>query len=160
MRIDIARLGPDAQRQILQKVLVIKPQDSKYHNRKAVRLMPNGKLRRFDSQKEARRYDQLAARLRAGEIRDLRLQQTFTLQEAYVSSSGDAVRAITYKADFTYEERPAFWRGTRSSARMTNGTAWSRTSRAPARRPTRSRKSSWKSGDIMYGRFEWNLEIG
>ena len=111
MRIDIARLGPNAQRQILQKVLVIKPQDSKYHNQKAVRLMPNGKLRRFDSQKEARRYDQLAARLRAGEIRDLRLQQTFTLQEAYVSSSGDAVRAITYKADFTYEERPAFWRG-------------------------------------------------
>lgn len=47
-------------------------------------------------------YDQLAARLRAGEIRDLRIQQTFTLQEAYVSSSGDAVRAITYKADFTY----------------------------------------------------------
>lgn len=111
MRIDIARLGPDAQRQILQKVLVIKPQDSKYHNQKAVRMMPNGKLRRFDSQKEAQRYDQLAARLRAGEIRDLRLQQTFTLQEAYVSSSGDTVRAITYKADFTYEERPAFWRG-------------------------------------------------
>ncbi len=37
MRIDIDRLGPDAQRQILKKVLMIKPQDSKYHNQTAVR---------------------------------------------------------------------------------------------------------------------------
>ena len=83
----------------------------KYRNNHTERVTSSGAVIRFDSQKEARRYDQLAARLRAGEIRDLRLQQTFTLQEAYVSSSGDTVRAITYKADFTYEERPAFWRG-------------------------------------------------
>lgn len=102
MRIDISRLGPDAQRQILGKVLAVRAEENKYHNRKAVRMMPNGKLRRFDSQKEARRYDQLAAMLRAGKIRDLRLQHTFTLQESFVSSNGDAVRAITYKADFVY----------------------------------------------------------
>ena len=111
MRIDVSRLGAEAQRQVLSKMLVVKARESKYGSRKDVRMMPNGELRRFDSQKEARRYDELTARLRAGMIRDLRLQHTFTLQEGYVNSDGDAVRAITYKADFTYWEMPAFWRG-------------------------------------------------
>ena len=100
MRIDVTRLSPAAQRQILGKVLAEK--ESKYHNRKAVRMMPNGTQRTFDSQKEARRYDELSALLRAGKIRDLRLQPTFTLQESYVTAEGETVRAITYKADFVY----------------------------------------------------------
>ena len=107
MGIDVRCLSPAAQRQILGKVLA----KSKYHNEKAVRIMPNGTRRTFDSQKEARRYDELAAMLLAGKIRDLRLQQTFTLQESYVDASGETVRAITYKADFTYEKRPEFWTG-------------------------------------------------
>ena len=49
---------------------------NKYGNKKAVR---NGIT--FDSQKEAARYDQLMLRLCAGEIRDLKLQPEFTLQE-------------------------------------------------------------------------------
>ena len=88
MKIDVSRLGPEAQRQVLSKMLVVKARESKYGSRKAVRMMPNGTLRRFDSQKEARRYDELTARLRAGMIRDLRLQHTFTLQEGYVNSDG------------------------------------------------------------------------
>lgn len=62
--------------------------------------MPNGKKRTFDSQKEATRYDELALLLRAGKITDLRLQPEFTLQEAFVDSTGEAYRAIKYKADF------------------------------------------------------------
>ena len=81
---------------------VLAEQQSKYHNRKAVRMMPNGTQRTFDSQKEARRYDELSALLRAGKIRDLRLQPAFTLQESYVTAEGETVRAITYKADFSY----------------------------------------------------------
>lgn len=47
----------------------------------------------------------LLARLHAGEIRNLRLQQDFTLQEAYTTPEGERVRAIRYQADFCYEER-------------------------------------------------------
>ena len=53
---------------------------NKYGNKKAVR---NGIT--FDSQKEAARYDQLMLRLCAGEIRDLKLQPEFTLQEAFTT---------------------------------------------------------------------------
>ena len=37
-----------------------------------------------------------------GAIRELRLQQTFTLQESYIAADGPRVRAIKYVADFTY----------------------------------------------------------
>ena len=53
---------------------------SKYHSTPAER----GELR-FDSQKEARRYDELMVMLRAGIISDLRLQPQFTLQERATS---------------------------------------------------------------------------
>lgn len=97
---DISRLSESAQRQILAKIG--QQMKSKYRNEKATRRMPNGTIRTFDSQKEARRYDELALLLKAGKISNLRLQQTFTLQDGYISASGDAVRALTYKADFFY----------------------------------------------------------
>ena len=49
----------------------------KYGSQKAER----GTIR-FDSQKEARRYDELMVMLRGGIITDLRLQPQFTLQES------------------------------------------------------------------------------
>ncbi len=76
---------------------------SKYHNKPTERVTQAGKVLRFDSQKEARRYDELMVMLQAGTIRDLRLQVDFTLQEAYTDSEGKRVRAIRYKADFTYQ---------------------------------------------------------
>ena len=57
---------------------------------------------RFDSQKEARRYNELMAMLKARQIEDLRLQHTFTLQEQFKTPEGEVVRAIKYVADFTY----------------------------------------------------------
>lgn len=57
---------------------------------------------RFASKKEARRYLQLMDALREGVISDLRLQQDFTLQEAYTTPEGERIRAIRYLADFTY----------------------------------------------------------
>ena len=57
---------------------------------------------RFDSQKEARRFILLRDMEDGGFIRDLRLQVEFTLQEAYTTSGGQRVRAIRYRADFTY----------------------------------------------------------
>lgn len=70
---------------------------SKYRNRKTT---VNGIV--FDSKKEAQRYEELLLMLKSGEISDLRLQVEFTLQEAYTTYIGQKVRAIRYKADFTY----------------------------------------------------------
>lgn len=84
--------------------------ETKYHNEKTDSLGI-----RFDSRKEARRYEVLLLRLSAGEIRNLKLQRDFTLQEAYTTTDGQRIRAIRYRADFCYEElypdaqQPAGW---------------------------------------------------
>ena len=100
---DLARLGPHAQKQVLQKLgAQQRARESKYHNEKDSR----GEIQ-FDSKKEARRYDELMILLRAGKIRDLKLQAQFTLQESYVTPDGERVRAIRYVADFAYERATA-----------------------------------------------------
>lgn len=71
---------------------------TKYHSTPAERAGV-----RFDSQKEARRYDELMTMLRAGIITDLRLQPQFTLQESYVTETGERIRAVRYTADFSYK---------------------------------------------------------
>lgn len=70
---------------------------AKYGNREAHR----GEIR-FDSQKEARRFDELLSMLRAGKIRDLKLQHEFVLVEGYRNLEGQWVRPVKYRADFTY----------------------------------------------------------
>lgn len=75
----------------------------KYHNVRTQRPLLNGEKVDFDSKKEARRYDELMAMLRAGQIRELKLQPQFTIQEAYTTPEGRRVRAIRYQADFSYE---------------------------------------------------------
>lgn len=112
MGVSIESLSPWAQRQVLQKLTAAEAQkkaarESKYHNQKDERAAGSGASIRFDSKKEARRYDELMAMLRAGKIRDLKLQPQFTLQEAYTTTEGVRVRAIRYQADFTYQ-RPQF----------------------------------------------------
>ena len=87
----------------------VAPQDPekarKYHNSPTERITPSGNVLHFDSQKEARRYDTLISLQNQGQIRDLRLQVDFTLQEAYTDPEGRRVRAIRYRADFTYKQR-------------------------------------------------------
>ena len=93
---DLARLGPAAQKQVLEKLG--KKQERKYHNLPAE---VNGI--HFDSRKEANRYIELMSLQQAGKIRNLKLQAQFTLQESYVTDTGERVRAIRYVADFSYE---------------------------------------------------------
>lgn len=101
---DIARMGPAARRQVLEKLGMAQAQNEapargrKYHNEPDTR----GALH-FDSRKEARRYDELMVLLQAGKIRKLKLQAQYTLQESYVTPEGERVRAIKYVADFAYE---------------------------------------------------------
>ena len=117
MGIDISRLSPQAQAQIARK-LAAQARDKaekqaaaqeeskrKYRNIPTSRQGAEGKKIRFDSTKEGRRYDELMLMLKAGKIRDLKLQPQFTLQEAYTTPDGIRVRAIRYQADFSYEEQ-------------------------------------------------------
>ena len=119
MAINISDLPPQYQAQAMRKYMeqqarrgrapaAQEPEPgrgTKYHNTPTERITEDGTVIKFDSQKEARRFDALAARLQAGQISDLRLQVDFTLQEAYTDTNGHRVRAIRYKADFTYWER-------------------------------------------------------
>ena len=123
MAINVSDLPPKYQEQAMKKYMeqqkqrrgpsppAAQPQDpeksTKYHNTPTERVTASGAVLHFDSQKEARRFDALAARQAAGQIRDLRLQVDFTLQEAFTDTEGKRVRAIRYKADFTYWERNA-----------------------------------------------------
>lgn len=114
MGIDPSQLAPWAQAQIARKLAAQmrgnaekqaaeqEKKKNKYHN---VPDSRNGAERelRFDSRKEARRYDELMLMLKAGKIHDLKLQPQFTLQEAYTTPDGVRVRAIRYVADFSYE---------------------------------------------------------
>lgn len=118
MTVDVKDLPPAYQAQALRKLMeqerkkgrgpipspaASTPQPaSKYHNKPTERVTASGAVLHFDSQKEARRYDELATLERAGKIRDLRMQVDFTLQEAYTDGEGRRVRAIRYRADFTY----------------------------------------------------------
>ena len=76
------------------------PATRKYHNAPTKRQ--SGALK-FQSRKEAKRYDELVLMLRSGAIRNLKLQPQFTLQESYLTPEGQRVRAIQYIADFSYE---------------------------------------------------------
>lgn len=98
---ELARLSPAAQQQILQK-LQPGAKKSKYKAQKTER----GKLT-FDSKKEAERYDTLMLLQKAGEIRGLKLQVRYCLQEAYTTFEGERVKSIDYIADFVYERRTA-----------------------------------------------------
>jgi hypothetical protein len=59
---------------------------------------------KFDSTKEGRRYLVLKTLLQQGRITDLVLQPYFVLQEGFRYHNGEKVRAITYTADFKYQQ--------------------------------------------------------
>ena len=71
----------------------------KYHSRK-VRM----DSLTFDSQAEADRYAELQMLAQSGQIAHLRTRPRWTLQPAFNGPDGRKVRAITYEADFSYQE--------------------------------------------------------
>ena len=81
------------------------PRPSKYHNVKSDYFDPD--LREtitFDSRRELEYYLILKARLKSGEIDDLRRQVSITIQPAF-THNGKTIRAITYRADFVYIDK-------------------------------------------------------
>jgi len=109
-----------AERMQKKQAAAEQPVRSKYGNVKTGR-----DALRFDSKKEAQRFDELVTMQQAGEIKDLRLQVEFTLQAAYTTPSGERVRAIRYLADFTYYRR--------------SGSAWEYVVEDVKSNPTRTR---------------------
>lgn len=73
---------------------------SKYNSKKTV---VDGQ--KFDSKKEANRYQELLLLEKAGVIKNLSRQVKFVLIPAQRDESGKLIeRECSYKADFTYEE--------------------------------------------------------
>lgn len=115
MAINVSDLPPKYQAQAMKKYMeqqkrrgpappAAPPQDpakgTKYHNTPTERVTASGAVLHFDSQKEARRFDVLATRQARGQIRDLRLQVDFTLQEAFTDTEGKRVRAMPLQGGF------------------------------------------------------------
>ena len=125
---DLQRMGPEAQRQVMEKLGIVgKTKAPKYHNQPDSR----GSLR-FDSKKEARRYDELMLMLKAGQIRNLRLQQQYTLQESYITETGERSGPSTM-----WPTSPTSAPPRRTSTAPCSGCRWWRMSRAgPPRRPS------------------------
>ena len=99
MRIDsIADLPAGLREQAAGKIIETqKKKQPKYHNQQV--LVQGVK---FDSKKEGRRFEILLSAMELGLIRDIRLQQDYTLQEGYTTIDGERIRAIRYRADFVY----------------------------------------------------------
>ena len=77
------------------------PGGSKYHNRK---ITMDGQ--KFDSMKEAARWQELKLLERAGEICDLQRQVPFVVIPVQKDERGKVIeREVKYVADFTYVEK-------------------------------------------------------
>lgn len=118
-RLNISDLSPRMKKQVLKKLAEqdnntpsiphVEPPcqvqgGSKYKARKVTVILPTGEEHTFDSAKEARVYNDLLVRLKAGEISNLRIQVPFELIPKQLLSSGKTERGVKYIADFVYEE--------------------------------------------------------
>lgn len=127
MAFSITDLSPQMQKQVLAKLkeeekekraLLEEAEEkkrSKYRSEKVTVILPDGTEHTFDSRKEARHYEELLIRLKAGEISDLRLQVKYVLIPAQYEPDRIGVRGgikkgkliereCSYWADFAYTE--------------------------------------------------------
>ena len=81
-----------------------KAESNKYRAKKTTVTLPTGEEHTFDSTKEAKVYQDLLVRLKAGEISDLRLQVPYELIPRQLKSNGKVERKCEYIADFVYVE--------------------------------------------------------
>lgn len=99
-RIDSIRdLPPELLKRNPQLLDIESPKPNKYHANKTT---VDGIT--YDSAKEANRYQELLLLERSGQIKDLRRQTKYELQEGFFGISGKWVRPIVYVADADYWE--------------------------------------------------------
>lgn len=105
MNVEISRLGPSAQKQLAEKLARqnrnARQNRSKYHAEKETRTI-NGQKVKFDSRKEASRWDELCLMERAGKIYGLCCQPVFELIPAQKINGAVVERPVKYRADFLY----------------------------------------------------------
>lgn len=110
MGVDVRDLSPSAQKQVYDRLFAAKEgkdttkkkvaqNGSKYGNKK---VEINGIV--FDSKREARRWLELDALAKAGEIQDLERQVPFLLIPSQSVDGKVVERAVSYVADFQYRE--------------------------------------------------------
>lgn len=93
IQFDLTDLPPNIRKQAEEKLA---PKKSKFSS---VKTIIDGHA--FDSKKEAKYYSELKIREKAGEIKELKLQPRFLLQNGF-SYNGKRYRKIEYIADFEY----------------------------------------------------------
>ena len=108
---DLARLGPNAQKQVLQKLGAQQRQrenkgkkPNKYNAKPSDVVMPDGTVRRFSSEKEANRFRELQMMEKAGIISDLRCQVPYLLIPHQKRDDGKTEQPCRYIADFVYHD--------------------------------------------------------
>lgn len=111
MTLDLSQLGPKARERLAAQLAVTmvesrKMQEarSKYGAKKTA-VESDGNRLIFDSRKEAKRFKDLMILRRAGEIRDLHLQEHFLLQRPHTLPDGQKIGREEYVADFVYQRR-------------------------------------------------------
>ena len=82
--------------------MLIKKQ-SKYKNIKSERFLQNGDILKFDSKKEAKRFDELILLAKQGIIKNLILQPEFEIIPT-IKWNNKTLCKIKYIADFKYEK--------------------------------------------------------
>lgn len=93
----------ETKRRLAELTQAAPKRESKYNAKPTDRTLPDGKVIKFDSKKEASYFDQLKALETAGVVKDIRLQVQFLLKPAYTDgTTGERYRAINYLADFTF----------------------------------------------------------
>ena len=108
---DLARLGPHAQKQVLQKLgAQQRPRETKTQGKNKFNakptdvIMPDGTVRHFSSEKEANRFRELDLLQRAGEISNLRCQVPYLLIPHQKRADGKTEQPCKYIADFVYHD--------------------------------------------------------
>ena len=106
--VDLARMGPKAQKQVLQKLgAQQRPREkraNKYHAKPTDVFMPDGTVRHFASEKEAARFRELDLLQRVGLITGLRCQGPFELIPRQERADGNWEHPCTYVADIVYRD--------------------------------------------------------
>lgn len=108
---DFSRLGPAAQQQVLTQVGKQQrgrenktPGKNKYNAKQTDVVMPDGTVRHFASEKEAKRFKELDLLQRAGKITNLCCQVPFVLIPHQVREDGKKEQPVKYIADFVYND--------------------------------------------------------
>lgn len=107
----------------------------------------------FDSHAEGQRYLELRAMQERGEIRGLGVHPKFELQPAFVTGSGEKVRAITYTPDFDYTQ------GDDYQYVVEDVKAWMTDKRTGKRRPIVQEDSKLKIKMLKYQRPDIEFRI-